>query len=210
MKHGTHIKNNYPQRYVRNPIGRYVSIGFISCAFLILFVTVAIEVFWVHRIKPLPTPPAADVKEMSVENSMMRSSEKIDTLEEATVHPTPKYVESDSGTVSNSLSADQQPMATKIQVTDASENSYLQTLQVSAYDEVWTRLYRLANSQTTIADKKAYIDDFLSSLNYRAVADHGDIVSKADGTPINPDTLMCYLNGFIPDKPYLKANCPAY
>lgn len=104
-----------------------------------------------------------------------------------------------------------QPVSTKIV---ASDNANMITAASVSTDEdyadVWSKLERLAPPTATDAEREAVIVGFLSGLNYQMTKRGGEIVSITNGDQISPTTLTCYLNGYIPDKPYLKTNCPSY
>ena len=104
-----------------------------------------------------------------------------------------------------------QPVSPKI-VASASESliSSEATIDVADYDDVWKKLERLAPETATEEERLHTIALFLSGLDYKMSAKGSEIVSITTGDPINPSTLTCYLNGYIPDKPYLKPNCPSF
>lgn len=79
---------------------------------------------------------------------------------------------------------------------------------VKEYASVWIKLERLTVSEASEERKVEIIVDFLDGLNYEMTTRGGVIVSKTTGDQISPSTLMCHLNGYIPEKPHLKANCP--
>lgn len=100
------------------------------------------------------------------------------------------------------------PSSPKINTSSGSE-FYKEDVHVGRYASVWDRLARLSSENTDKARMTAALT-FLDGHNYTASRYRGVIVSKATGKPVRPSTLMCYLNGYIPDRPYLKVNCPAY
>lgn len=103
-----------------------------------------------------------------------------------------------------------QPVSPKIVASDNS-SFITETLVYSKdYTSVWAKLEKLAPSGAPVEERKKAIAAFLDGLDYSMTEYGGPIVSKSSGNPISPSTLSCYLNGYIPDKPYLKANCPAY
>lgn len=117
-----------------------------------------------------------------------------------------------NNTESNAL----QPNAAKIEAMPQAMEEPKTT--ASEYAEVWDRLYALAdvyagaNNEGVITDdaRGQFINDLLNGLNYRADKWYGTIVSQQTGDPISSATLLCYLNGYVHDKPHLKANCPTY
>ncbi len=113
-----------------------------------------------------------------------------------------------------------QPMSPKIVALD--QTSIMPSSPESTaidYTDVWIKLDRLAasygkpdNPDGTVSNeaRMKFIVGFLDGLNYRMLEPFGPIVSKLNNEQISPETVVCYLNGYIPDKPYLKANCPTY
>ena len=77
------------------------------------------------------------------------------------------------------------------------------------YVGVWKKLELLAPPSATDAERIEVVQTFLGGLNYTMSERGGVIVSITTGDPISPDTLTCYLNGYIPDKPHLKTSCPS-
>lgn len=103
-----------------------------------------------------------------------------------------------------------QPVSPKIVASD-SESMITESLVYSDdYADVWAKLDKLAPAGATAAQRQQAAVTFLDGLDYRMTKVGGEIVSKSSGNPVSPSTLACYLNGYVPDKPYLKANCPAY
>lgn len=86
------------------------------------------------------------------------------------------------------------------------------------YIVVWEKLDHIAtiygkkagDADVTKEDKLVFITAFLESLNYKMSAWGEPIVSKVNDAPISPGTVTCYLNGYIPGKPYLKPSCPSH
>lgn len=86
------------------------------------------------------------------------------------------------------------------------------------YTVVWERLdamaaiyaVRNANGVVTPEAHTQFITDLLKGFNYKAESNQGRIVSLVNGEPISRDTLLCYLNGYVQGKPYLKPSCPTY
>ncbi len=104
-----------------------------------------------------------------------------------------------------------QPMSAKIVASDNSSMIVDGNTTTSAdYTDVWQKLELLAPESVPENERMNVIETFLFGLNYKAPEKGGVIVSIANGNPISPETLTCYLNGYIADKPYLKPNCPAY
>lgn len=104
-----------------------------------------------------------------------------------------------------------QPVSAKIVASDSeSMISTEAAISPGEYADVWSKLYRLAPATATEGERLKVIASFLDGLNYKMVKVGGEIVSKSNGDPINPSTLTCYLNGYIPDKPYIKTNCPSF
>lgn len=88
----------------------------------------------------------------------------------------------------------------------------------STYENVWVRLEELAarialrdeNGRITESIKIAFVKEYLNGLDYDFKSWGGIIISKVNGEPVNPDTILCYINGYIPERPYIKPNCPAF
>lgn len=103
-----------------------------------------------------------------------------------------------------------QPMASKIVASDDMEMISSEKAAVpSDYADVWLKLERLAPETATDEVRVLTIQTFLAGLNYRMSERTGTIISITTGDTISPSTLTCYLNGYIPDKPYIKTNCPS-
>lgn len=100
-----------------------------------------------------------------------------------------------------------QPSAAKI--VSADTESIVTSETPSNYTDVWNKLDRMAPRNATEKERLEIIAMFLAGLNYQMTEYHGIIVTVDSQTPVSPDTIECYINGYIPDKPYLKANCPA-
>lgn len=108
-----------------------------------------------------------------------------------------------------------QPNAAKIGGLD---NETFLVQDGTEYLAVWERLDRLGaaygqKDKTGVVTEKArlhFIISFLDDLNYRVTEPGQPILSKVNGDKVNPETIDCYLNGYVPGKPYLKANCPTY
>lgn len=104
-----------------------------------------------------------------------------------------------------------QPVSAKIMASDnVAMVSQEKVIDASAYADVWMKLERLVPATASDKERLASIETFLAGLDYKMVERGGAIVSITDGASISPSTLTCYLNGYIPDKPYLKTNCPSY
>lgn len=104
-----------------------------------------------------------------------------------------------------------QPVSAKIMASDS--NSIISPeagIKVSDYAAVWQKLERLSPATASDVERQRAIEAFLSGLDYKMKERGGEIVSMTTGDPINPSTVACYLNGYIPDKPYLKTNCPSF
>lgn len=100
-----------------------------------------------------------------------------------------------------------QPSSAKI--VSADTESIITSETSKNYTDVWNKLDRMAPKHLSQDDKIKVITMFLTGLNYQMTEYHGTITTIDSDTPVNPDTLECYINGYIPDKPYLKTNCPA-
>lgn len=120
--------------------------------------------------------------------------------------------------INNDESKSLQPVSPKVEASPVSLGQPQSAPETLAYAEVWKRLDGLAsaygprdeNGTVTQDAKSQFIADFLNGLNYKALKWNGPIVSLLNGDPISPEAMLCYLNGYVPDKPYLKANCPTY
>lgn len=53
----------------------------------------------------------------------------------------------------------------------------------------------------------AFSDLFFGKLGFTKDKNTG-FVYNANGVLIKPTTLICYLNGYVPEKDYIKPNCP--
>jgi hypothetical protein len=113
-------------------------------------------------------------------------------------------------TAATSMTKSLQPMSTKIVASDSETAISMGDATPEDYSEVWDALDHLAPDNATQADRDKIIMDFLAGLDYTARSIRGVIISKSSGNVVSVATIMCYLNGYIPDKPYLKPNCPAY
>lgn len=104
-----------------------------------------------------------------------------------------------------------QPVSAKVVASDSSTMIVSdKNVKVEDYVDVWQKLATLAPETATDEERAKVIETFLAGLNYQAPEKGGVIVSIANGNPISPETLGCYLNGYIADKPYLKTNCPSF
>ena len=103
-----------------------------------------------------------------------------------------------------------QPVSPKIVASDSESLITATEVDSTDYADIWRKLERLAPANAKQSERLKAITSFLDGLDFRYTAPGGEIVSKSTGNPVAPSTLSCYLNGYIPEKPYLKANCPAY
>lgn len=53
---------------------------------------------------------------------------------------------------------------------------------------------------------EAFKQAFVTALGYQLDPDTGS-VTAADGTEVSVETLTCYFNGYVPERPYIKPNC---
>lgn len=114
-------------------------------------------------------------------------------------------------TAATSMTERLQPMSTKIVASDSETVvSINKQDEVEDYANAWKMLYRLAPDNATPEARNLIIMTFLAGLDYTTDVIGGVIVSKSTGDIVRPSTVECYLNGYIPDKPYIKTNCPAY
>lgn len=120
--------------------------------------------------------------------------------------------ERDVSAVTSSTQDNQlQPVSPKIVASDTRTMTIIEdSIDASDYADVWRSLGRLAPASATPEQRQQAMVDFLAGLDYESVAIGGVIVSKSNGTQISPSTVACYLNGYIPDKPYIKVNCPVF
>lgn len=120
--------------------------------------------------------------------------------------------------VDNDSAKSLQPLAPKVEAAPAALGTPESVVATVSYVEVWKRLEALAGAyaardeagNVTPEAKAQFVAEFLNGLNYKPEKWNGPIVSQLDGKPISPDAVLCYLNGYVHDKPYLKANCPTY
>ena len=119
-----------------------------------------------------------------------------------------QYNEVEMSITTSESDSDLRPMSPKI-ASESSPMGLSSTLVAADYAEVWRRLNALVPPSSSQAQREQAIHEFLDGLDYRAVGFEKEIVSKRTGEKINPATIMCYLNGYVPSKPHLKANCPA-
>jgi hypothetical protein len=98
-----------------------------------------------------------------------------------------------------------QPAAAKIGFNDGPVDAVAED-----YVDVWAKLDAIAASAPSPAARNAVIELFLEGLSFKAETHGGIIVSKADGLAVSPSTLQCYMNAYVPDRPYIKANCPSH
>lgn len=112
-----------------------------------------------------------------------------------------------------------QPVSPKVVALDESPAMMSPQNVAVDYTDVWFKLDMLAasygeadkkNGSVSAENRLVFIRAFLDGLNYKMTAVGEPILSKVNGEQVRPETVSCYLNGFIPDKPYLKANCPTY
>lgn len=98
------------------------------------------------------------------------------------------------------------PTASNILVTDSSFQA--------RYTEFWQTLqdkaskYSDYNIDTLVtAEEMAMFEaNFFSRIGYTR-AENGFIYSNSRNV-VSPETLMCQINGYIPDKEFIKPNCP--
>ena len=123
---------------------------------------------------------------------------------------TSKSVEQFDKDVVNVTNSDgnRQPVSPKIVVTE--EELLAFPVTEADYAVVWRKLDALAAGESTPQAKQAAITAFLDGAGFKARGLGGAIYAKATGKPVKPATVECYLNGYVPSKPYLKANCPAF
>lgn len=113
-------------------------------------------------------------------------------------------------TAATSMTKILQPMSTKIVAADSETVISMGDEEAEDYTEVWKMLYRLAPDTATEPERIKIIMAFLAGLDYTTNSVGGVIISKSTGNVVKASTVTCYLNGYIPDKPYIKTNCPAY
>ena len=112
-----------------------------------------------------------------------------------------------------------QPISPKIESSDqpvAAPQTQLD--QIDSYEKVWARIDALAegfgdysgDGVVSPQEKDKFVKNMLTTLNFQARQERSEITSVFNGKVISPETIYCYLNGYVPNKPYLKPNCPSY
>lgn len=113
---------------------------------------------------------------------------------------------------------DLQPMATKISenITVSPEQISLFPESSDIYDEFWASFEAQAG-RTSDYNKNGRVEplelakskqSFLSNLGYVVDPASRMIYVKGSNVQVSPETLMCYFNGMVPTRGYIKPNCP--
>jgi hypothetical protein len=103
-----------------------------------------------------------------------------------------------------------QPVSPKLSSPDTGLISSMESkVTATAYAEVWKRLSSMDSTSTTEDARTEYARNFLAPMGLTFDEYGGVILSTYTGEPVSASTTICYLNGYIPEKPYLKVNCPS-
>ena len=101
-----------------------------------------------------------------------------------------------------------QPISPKIVAMERMQGMPKSVYLAPDYKDIWVRL--LAMGDDTKDGTRTAILTFLNGLGFTAT-EVGGIIFLEDGkTPADPATIECYLNGYIPEKPYIKVNCASF
>lgn len=138
------------------------------------------------------------------------TTKKLDTPVVEQVAPTVPLPPPSADEATNEL----QPLAPKVEPIAPDPEKQADTDWV----RIWDLMASLGNSfgernaegVVTPDNAVKWIMDFLNGLNYTSTGYGHPITSRTTGEPISPTTIECYLMGYVPDKPYLKPNCPTY